>query len=148
MGRSSVAQLKWWARLVVTLWVLLVVPLLLLCLLVMVLAAPRVIGTAWESLGRERAQAALHWADGQYLEAIGTSLAMGVIALPVLLIAVILGRMLISAVKGLWRWTEGRPVRRAGAGAVVLGLAAVLALAWWPNPSATGRSSPTRTGRS
>ena len=95
-GDPRVAQLKWWARLVVTVWVLVVVPLLLFCLLVMVLAAPRVIGTAWESLGREWAQAALHWADGQYLDAIGAVLAMGVITLPILLIAVILGRVLIT----------------------------------------------------
>ena len=95
-GDPRVAQLKWWARLVVTAWVIVVVPLLLFCLLVMVLAAPRVIGTALESLGRERAQAALHWGDGQYLDAIGTVLAMGVITLPILLIAIILGRVLIS----------------------------------------------------
>ena len=133
-GDPRVAQLKWWARLVVTLWVIVVVPLLIFSLLVMVLAAPRVIGTAWESLMRERAQAALHWADGQYLDAIGTFLAMGVIALPVLLIAMIVGRALFTGVRALWRRTEGRPVRRAGAGAMVLGLAAVLAFAWWPNP--------------
>ena len=133
-GDPRVAQLKWWARLVVTVWVIVVVPLLLLCLLVMVLAAPRVIGTAFESLGREWAQAALHWADGQYLDAVGTFLAMGVITLPILLIAIIFTRVLTAVVKGLWRWTEGRSVRRAGAGAMVLGMAAVLAFLWWPNP--------------
>ena len=145
-GDPRVAQLKWWARLVVTAWVIVVVPLLLLCLLVMVLAAPRVIGTALESLGRERAQAALHWGDGQYLDAIGTVLAMGVITLPILLIAIILGRVLIAVVRGLWRRTERRPVRRAGAGALVFALLAVLAFAWWPNPERYAPIQPYEDG--
>ena len=129
-----VAELKWWARLVVTAWVLVVVPLLLFFLLAMALAAPRVIGTALESLVREQAQVGVHWSAGQYLDAIGAVLAMGVVTLPIILIAVILGRVLISVVRGLWRRTAGRPVRRAGAGALMFALVALLAFAWWPNP--------------
>ena len=129
-----VAELKWSARLVVTAWVLVVVPLLLFCFVSVVLAVPRLIGTAWAGLGREWAQATLHWDAGQYFDAIGAVLAMGVLTLPILLIAVVLGRVLTSVVRALWRRTSGRPVPRAGASALVLALAAVLAFAWWPNP--------------
>jgi putative peptide zinc metalloprotease protein len=133
-GDPRVAELKWWARIVVTLWVLIVVPMLVFSFLAMVLAAPRMIGTAWESLGREWAQATMHWGESQYLDAVGAVLAMAVVTMPILLIALVFGRMLTGAVKSLWRRTSGRPVRRAGASALVLTLAAVLAFAWWPNP--------------
>jgi putative peptide zinc metalloprotease protein len=129
-----VADLKWWTRLIVTAWVLVVVPLLLFCLVAMVLAAPRLVGTAWESLGRERAQAALHWAEGQYLDSAGAMLAMAVIALPVVLMAAIFARLVFNVVKRTWSGTAGRPLRRAAAGALLLAMSAAVAFAWWPNP--------------
>jgi len=129
-----VAQLKWWTRLVVTAWVLLVVPLLLLAVIALVLAAPRLIGTAWASLQREWGQAGLHWSAGQYLDGIGAVLAMAVIALPVLAIGVVFGRMAFTAVRSVWRRTGGSPVRRAGAGMLVVAAGLALALAWWPSP--------------
>jgi len=128
-----VAQLKWWVRAIVTLWVLIVVPLLLFALLALVLAAPRLIGTALESLGREWGQAGLHWGDGQPLDTMGAVLAMGVIALPVLAMAVVFGRLVFGMVRGLWRRTAGRPVQRGGASVLVLALGVALAFAWWPS---------------
>ncbi len=133
-GDPRVAQLKWWVRLVVTAWVLIVVPLLLFCLIALVLSAPRLIATAWESLGRERAQAALHWDAAQYLDFVGALLAMCVITLPLLAMAFIGTRVVASVVKGVWGGPRARPLRRAGAGALVLALGAGLAFAWWPNP--------------
>ena len=136
-GRSNdprVAQLKWWVRATVTLWVLIVVPLLLFALFALVVAAPRLIGTALESLGREWSQAGLHWGQEQPLDAIGAVLAMGVIFLPVLAMAVVFGRIVFSLVRALWRRTAGRPVQRTGAGALVLASAVLLAFAWWPSP--------------
>ena len=132
-GDPRVAGLKWWARLIVTAWVLVVVPVLLLVLIVMVLAAPRVVGTAWESLGRESEQAALHWNAGQSLEGVGAVLAMAAIALPILAMALIFGRVAATGVTSLWRRTAGNIVRRTGAGMLVATLAIALAFAWWPN---------------
>ncbi|MCV0403878.1 MAG: PT domain-containing protein [Chloroflexi bacterium] len=128
-----VAQLKWWVRAIVTLWVLVVVPLLLIALLAMIFAAPRLIGTALESIGREWSRAEVHWTDGRLLDAAGAVLAIGVVALPILAIGFVFGRVVYSIVRGLWRRTEGRPVRRTGAGALMLAGAVALALVWWPN---------------
>jgi putative peptide zinc metalloprotease protein len=136
-----VAGLKWWARAVVTAWVLVVVPALLFLLLALVLAAPRLIGTALESAAREWGRVGLHLGAGQYLDAAGALGAMAVIALPIVAIAVILGRLATSVIGGLWRGTAGRPVRRAAAGALVLALSAGLAFAWWPAPE---RYAPVR----
>jgi putative peptide zinc metalloprotease protein len=60
-------------------------------------------------------------------------LAIVVISLPIILMAAIFGRVAVSLVRGLWRRTAGRPLRRAAAGALVLSMAAGLAYAWWPD---------------
>ncbi|MDQ4035718.1 MAG: hypothetical protein M3153_07285 [Chloroflexota bacterium] len=129
-----VAQLKWWVRLIVTAWVIIVVPLLLVALAALVLAAPRLVGTALESVGREWDAAGLHWSEGQVLDSVGAALAIGVIVLPVLAMAVVFGRVVFSIGKGLWRRTDGRPVGRAGVGMLAVAVGVALAFAWWPNP--------------
>lgn len=128
-----VAQLKWWTRLVVTVWVLVVVPLLLVSLIALVVAAPRLIGTALASLGREWEQALVHLDSGQYLDGIGAALAMAVIALPLVAIAVAFARTALGVVRRLWRGAGVSPIRRAGAGSLVVATGLALALAWWPD---------------
>src|SRR4029079_11005846 len=59
-GRHGTA-LKAWARAVVTLWVLLVVPVLAVLLGVMVVTLPRILGTAWDSLGLQAHALAAGW---------------------------------------------------------------------------------------
>src|SRR5688500_13889291 len=51
--QPEATALKTWARVVVVAWVLLVVPLMAASLLLLVLALPRVLATAWQSLGRQ-----------------------------------------------------------------------------------------------
>jgi putative peptide zinc metalloprotease protein len=129
-----VAQLKWWVRLIVTAWVLIVLPLLLLSLLALVLAAPRLIGSAMEAIGREWVRLGINWDAGRLLDTVGGMLAMAIIALPIVAMAVVFARLAVGFVTGLWRRTEGRPVRRGAAGALVLLLSATLVYAWWPDP--------------
>ncbi len=129
-----VTQLKLSARLLVTAWVLVVVPVLLFTLLAVVLAIPRLLGTAWESLLREQAQIGRYWAAGQQLDALGSAIAMFAICLPVLGLAYMLIRVAVGAVRTLWRRTEGHALRRAGATGVVVATLAAVVLAWWPLP--------------
>jgi len=68
--------LKPWARAVVTLWVVLVVPLLVFSLVGMVLALPRLLGTAWASAGKQVALLGAAWADADFLEVIARGLAI------------------------------------------------------------------------
>jgi putative peptide zinc metalloprotease protein len=58
---------------------------------------------------------------------------MAAIALPIVAMALILLTVLKRFVGAVWRRSAGSQVRRAGAGALVATLAAVLAFAWWPN---------------
>lgn len=126
--------LKPWARAVVTLWVVVVVPLLLFSLVMMVLSFPRVAGTAWASVGRQWARLETQLGDGDLLAVLVRALSIVAIALPVLGVVFIVTRVVRQVVAGTWRATEDRPVRRALAGVVALAVVAGLAWSWWPQP--------------
>jgi putative peptide zinc metalloprotease protein len=126
--------LKPWARAVVTVWVVVVVPLLLFSLVMMVLSFPRVAGTAWASVGRQWARLETQLADGDLLAVLVRVLSIVAIALPVLGVAFIVTRVVRQVVAGTWRATEERPARRALAAAVAVAVVAGLAWSWWPHP--------------
>ena len=128
--------LKPWARAVVTAWVLVVVPVLLGTLVLMVLALPRLIGTAVASLGDQAHLLGEQFGDGDVPGVMVRLLSLVAIALPVLGTLYILARTVRQVVVRTWRATEGRPVRRAVAGVVALAVLAGLAWAWWPQPGA------------
>src|SRR5579884_981486 len=134
--RDEPSALHGRARLLVTLWVLIVVPVLLSLMLGAILLLPRLLTTAWNSGHRIAStmphESALHAAAG--------GLQLVALALPVLgslLITQKLARTLLA--KG-WTWSDGRPVRRT----VVVALAAATccgaAWAWWPS----GQYQPVR----
>jgi putative peptide zinc metalloprotease protein len=127
------AELKPWARAVVTAWVLAVVPVLLVTMALMVLALPRVLGTAWHALGTQLAALTTDWAEGDVAGVGVRMLAVVAVALPVTGTVLILTRVARRATTSIWRRTRGRPAQRAVA--VVLGgaLVAGLAWAWWPD---------------
>ena len=133
--RSPEARvLKPWARAVVTLWVLVVIPVLLFALLTMVVALPRVVGTAWASLKAQRVMLGTAWDQGDLLSATARVLSMVVVGFSILAIVFILVRLGRQVGGSVWRRTSGKPVQRGiamvAAAAVVTGLAWV----WWPNP--------------
>ena len=126
--------LKPWARAVVTVWVVVVVPVLLFSLAMMVLSFPRVAGTAWASVGRQWARLETQLADGDVLAVVVRVLSIVAIALPVLGVVFIVTRVTNQVATGTWRATEDRPVRRAVAGVLALAVVAGLAWSWWPQP--------------
>ena len=140
-GRRShplVAELKPHVRVVVTLWVLAIVPLLLVNIAFLVLHLPRILATAWDSAARQ-------W--GVITTSTGLAMAVGVLQLAVLLIPTVgagittvrVGR---RAATGAWSWSSNSPMRRfsmfGGGGLLLL----VLIVAWWPD----ARLSPYREG--
>ena len=113
--------LKPWARAVVTLWVVLVVPLLVFSLVCMVLALPRILGTAWASAGKQSCAARCRLGRRGLPRGHrpGTRSHRGRLSHPGHRDRAVPARTRV--VTRTWVATRGRPVRR--------GLAALLALA-------------------
>lgn len=135
-GRPEHRVLKRWARAVVSLWVLIVVPLLLGSLVLMVVALPRVAATAWAGLEKQWGLLGERLAEGDGVGITLRVLSIVALALPVLATVYLLVRLVRRGVAATWRATEGRPVRRATAAVVAIALVAGLAWAWWPRPDA------------
>jgi putative peptide zinc metalloprotease protein len=126
--RAEGKVLKTWARAVVTLWVLVVVPLLAALLVFVVVVLPRIVATAWDSLGLQWDAFESAWADADVSALTVASLSMLMISLPVVGIVYLLARVGRRTALQAWRATSGRPPLRVGA---VLGAATLLATVAW-----------------
>jgi putative peptide zinc metalloprotease protein len=125
--------LKPWVRAAVTGWVFLLVPVLAFTFGSIVMNAPRIFATAYDSFLVQYANAHAAFSAGETGTGALSSLQMATLALPALGMAVSSGRAGTRAFMGGWRWSEGEPMRRF---AVVSGTACVLAalgFVWYPN---------------
>jgi len=138
----KVKELKLWARIVVTVWVLLVIPLLLLQLLLLLLHAPRIFATAWTSLGEKTDALTKALGEGDFIGVASGAFQSVILVLPLVGITLTFVRLGGRGGRRLWRATEGKPVGRVAA---AVGMAAVvggLAFTWLPN----GDYEPIRKG--
>jgi putative peptide zinc metalloprotease protein len=130
---DRVKELKPWVRLAVTLWVLMVVPLLLFNLAVVVISAPRIFATAWDSFFVHWGKVSTAFGAGRVSAGLLGSIQMGALVLPAAGITYSAVRLGKRAATGAWKWSADSQLRR---GAAIFGLAAVvglLAYVWWPN---------------
>ena len=132
-GDPQARALKWWARLVVTAWVIVVVPLLLGMLVVAVVALPRLLGTALASLGKQQDVLATAWADGDMVQATARVLAIIAIVIPVAGVVYLLVRVARRSAMGAWSATAGKPMQRVLVGVLGVAVLGAIAYAWWPN---------------
>ncbi|MGZ5418162.1 MAG: hypothetical protein ACXWDI_13365 [Nocardioides sp.] len=132
-GDPEARLLKPWARAVVTLWVLVVVPVLLFTVLMLVLAMPRVLGTAWAKVQSEQDLLATAWSDVDLVQVAARCLVIAAVALPIAAMLYMLFRLIRQASTAAWRGTSGRPVRRTLAAALAMLMVGGLAYAWWPD---------------
>jgi putative peptide zinc metalloprotease protein len=99
----------------------------------MVINAPRLFATGWDSFWTHYDVVGPAFDKGQSLRGIRAALQMVVLALPAIGFVYTLIRIAGRGGRGAWRWSAGSPVRRAGvtlAGAAVVG---AIAFTWWPN---------------
>jgi putative peptide zinc metalloprotease protein len=128
----SATALKPWARLVVTAWVVVVVPLLAFTLLTMVMTLPRVLATAWVSLQAQLDLLGAYWSHGDVVAVLARVIAILALVLPIAGIFYILTRTVRQVARGVWRKTAGRPLRRGLAVLTALAIVAGLLWSWWP----------------
>ncbi|HJV09409.1 MAG TPA: hypothetical protein VJ653_06995, partial [Acidimicrobiales bacterium] len=132
-GGEKAQALKPWVRVVVALWVLTVVPLLLFSLLMVVISAPRVLATTWDSLGLQW-KAVVEALDEGKWSVVGVG-ALGVVAITLPVVGSGYSLLRFGRRSGTWAWTSAGKARfgqpaLALAGVVV---AAGMAFTLWPN---------------
>jgi putative peptide zinc metalloprotease protein len=125
--------LKPWVRATVVAWIALLIPILLFTFGAIVINAPRIFATAFDSF-------LFHWdkaRDGFGSGAAGrgalSSAQMLTLALPAVGIALSMSRAGSRAFIGGWRWSEGAPIRRLGVVSGTAGILALLGFVWYPN---------------
>jgi putative peptide zinc metalloprotease protein len=135
-GRETdpqVEELKPWVRVVVTVYVMTLVPLLLFLFGLMAFNAPRIFATAWDSLFVQWDKASAAFGGGQILSGIVDGLQMAILLLPAAGIVASFARAGVRLGKGSWTWTEGRPFLRSVLVTAAAAAAAFVAFTWWPN---------------
>jgi putative peptide zinc metalloprotease protein len=135
-----VAELKPWVRFVVTGWVLVVLPIIVFQMLLVVTVAPRLIGTAWDSMRSTWSSLTTAFSDGRWLEGIGGVVQLLLLVLPLAGIAYLFWMLGVRFVRG-WRATTGRPVARGLLSLAGVAFLVFLTFAWWPEG---GRFEPIR----
>ena len=132
-GRPENRVLKPWAKAIITLWVLVVVPLLIGLVALMVLTLPRIIGSAWASITTQAGELGAHWSAGNFGAVVVRGLAILAVVIPVAGIVYILIRLVRQLTEGTLKRTAGRPVLRGLAAGLAVVLISGVAWAWWPS---------------
>ena len=107
--QPEATALKTWARVVVIAWVLVVVPLMAVSLLLMALALPRLLATAWTSVQVQSGRLGEAFGEGDVLAVLARALGIVAVVIPLLGIGYVLLRLVRRTAGGVWRRTEGRP---------------------------------------
>jgi putative peptide zinc metalloprotease protein len=126
--RNEPSALKGRARALVTLWVLIVVPVLLSLMMGAVILLPRMLTTAWDS-GHVLIAAMPH--EGA-LTIAASCLRLVALVLPVVGSVLIAQRLLRGLVHKAQSWSGGRPVRQVLVVGIATAVAAGAAWAMWP----------------
>src|SRR5256885_1221680 len=130
---ERVTELKPWVRAVVTAYVFTVVPLLLLMFGLMLMNAPRIISTAYDSFFVQYHKVEHAFNGGSALNGVIGILQMLILILPVLGIAATVWMVFRRVTGAVWSRTEGKPAVRAAYGVVSATAVAALGYVWWPN---------------
>ena len=117
------------ARRIITGWTLAVVPLLLINLGYIILNAPRILATAWDSAAH---QIGTIQADSGAARAVA-ALQLVILLIPVIGISLTVGRVSGRTGRAAWSWSADSPARRGGVGLAAAALLGVLACSWWPD---------------
>ncbi|HEX4245301.1 MAG TPA: hypothetical protein VHY77_07035, partial [Acidimicrobiales bacterium] len=130
--RGEPSALNSRARLLVSVWVLVVVPVLLSLMLSAILVLPRLLTTAWESGRHLVSQASTQAGHGDVVGVLASVLLLLALLLPVagsLLMVQKSGRTMVTKAR---HWSAGHLGRRTVVLLVSAGLASLMAWAWWP----------------
>jgi putative peptide zinc metalloprotease protein len=130
-GDPRVATLRRPARIVITAWVLTVIPLLLLTLGYLILFLPAANRALWHSASQAGHLAATALSGHQYAASAASAVGAALAVVPIVGTLYITVGLFRSAVSLGARWSAGRPGRRALAVTAAIACAGPLALFWF-----------------
>jgi putative peptide zinc metalloprotease protein len=135
--------LKWWAKVVFALYMLITIPLLGVLLLVMIKSLPRVMATAWDSFGKLSQGMIGGFSQGDILAVVGGVLQILLLALPIAGLCYTLYSLGKRLIVGVWNWSKPTAGRRIAGGLGVSAAAALVGLMWAPQmPLGVGGGAP------
>jgi putative peptide zinc metalloprotease protein len=131
--RREPSALTGWARLLVTIWVLVVVPVLIALSLSAIILLPRLATSAWDS-GRHIALTMSHQAGhGQILAMVASLVSLVALILPVFGSALVTQKIVRTVAAKALNWSRGDLFKRAAVAVAGVAVAAGAAWAWWPS---------------
>ncbi|HWB72594.1 MAG TPA: hypothetical protein VG452_10265 [Egibacteraceae bacterium] len=130
---SRVTELKTWARAVVTLWVLLVVPLLAFNVALILIHLPRILATTYDSLLLQLDRLSQAFSGGGILAVVVGVVQLLALVLPVAGLALMFWRIGKRLTLAVARATSERPLARRGLAAGAAAAAAAALFVLWPN---------------
>jgi putative peptide zinc metalloprotease protein len=128
-----VSELKPWVRAAVTAYVLTLIPAIALAFGFLLVNAPRIFATAWDSLSLHAGEVSASFGAGHALTALAGVGQLASLGLPAVGFALTFARVVKRFGAGAWRWSAGDPARRALVAAGTVGCAALVLFIWWPN---------------
>jgi putative peptide zinc metalloprotease protein len=131
-GSPETKVLRPWARVVVSTWVLLVVPALAACLVLLALGLPRLMATAFDSLRLQYGVLQENVADGDLANIAVRVLSLVMIALPPLSVTYLLTRITRRTSTRMWNAAGDHPLARGAAATAIASVVVFAALAMWP----------------
>jgi hypothetical protein len=130
---ERVKQLKPWVRVVVSSYVLVLIPVMLLAIALMVLHAPRAFATAYDSLAVQWDKVTATFGDDDIVRGLAGSLQVVALVTPCAGMTATTARLGRRAGAAALAWTAGRPLRQALLASTAGGALLVAAFTWWPN---------------
>lgn len=130
---TSVTALKPWVRVVVTAWVLSIVPILLYLFAVMAVSTPRIFATAYDSFFVQYDKVASAFSAGELARVAAGSIQMVFLVLPLAGMTYSFGRVGKNLGTTAWRKTKGKPALRTALASVALVSIGLTAFTWLPN---------------
>ena len=126
---DRVTELKPWVRVVVTGYIIVLVPVLAGLLILMLVHAPRMFATAYDSLNHRWDRVSGGESAGKTIK---DAFQMIVLLLPCIGLVYTTSRIGHSASRGAWRWSDGHRGRRVPLLAGSVAGVAIVAMLWWP----------------
>ncbi|MEA2640624.1 MAG: putative peptide zinc metalloprotease protein [Chloroflexota bacterium] len=143
MTGRRLPPLKWWAKGVFLLYILLAIPVIGLFLFAMIRGFPRIMATAWESAGMQLSTFGTDVAGADVGGAIAAIVQLVALSLPTVGMIIVLVTLVRKGFGALWRWSSDSTVKRGVAGLATAAVAALVVFLWVPElPFRSGGSGP------